>query len=145
MAAAGGDLEKLKAAAYPESGQSVDEALTQLIATIGENLVLRRCARIAVDEGVVGAYMHGASGPGLGRIGVLVGLRSSADKAALESLAYQSRDVVEAMLKDSGQRLRELRVDGGACKNDWLMRFQVLASEGHFVDAGTLLQLRCFP
>jgi glycerol kinase len=45
-------------------------------------------------------------------------------RAALESLAYQSRDLVDAMLKDAGHRLKELRVDGGACKNDFLMQFQ---------------------
>jgi len=45
-------------------------------------------------------------------------------RAALESLAYQSRDLVEAMLKDSHLKLKELRVDGGACKNNLLMQFQ---------------------
>lgn len=45
-------------------------------------------------------------------------------RATLESLAYQTRDVVEAMEKDSRIRLRELRVDGGAARNNWLMQFQ---------------------
>jgi len=45
-------------------------------------------------------------------------------RATLESLAYQTRDVVEAMEQDSGLRLRRLQVDGGASKNDWLMQFQ---------------------
>lgn len=45
-------------------------------------------------------------------------------RATLESLAYQTRDVVEAMEQDSGLRLRQLQVDGGASKNDWLMQFQ---------------------
>jgi glycerol kinase len=39
-------------------------------------------------------------------------------------MAYQTRDLVDAMLKDSRMKLRELRVDGGACKNDLLMQFQ---------------------
>lgn len=86
---AGGDIETLKAATYPGSDHSVDEELTRLIATIGENLVLRRAARIGVDEGVVGAYVHGATAPGLGRIGVLVALSSSGDAAVLEPLAKQ--------------------------------------------------------
>ena len=45
-------------------------------------------------------------------------------RATLESLAYQTKDVVEAMQQDSGVALRQLRVDGGAAKNDWLMQFQ---------------------
>jgi glycerol kinase len=45
-------------------------------------------------------------------------------RATLESLAYQTRDVVEAMQRDSGLRLRQLRVDGGAATNNWLMQFQ---------------------
>jgi glycerol kinase len=61
--------------------------------------------------------------------GAIVGLtrgsgRAQIVRAALESLAYQSRDVVEAMLKDARLNLKELRVDGGACKNDLLMKFQ---------------------
>jgi len=45
-------------------------------------------------------------------------------RAALEAMCYQSRDVFEAMEKDSGLKIKELRVDGGACANDFLMRFQ---------------------
>ena len=45
-------------------------------------------------------------------------------RATLESLAYQTRDVVDAMQRDSGIRLTRLQVDGGAAKNDWLMQFQ---------------------
>jgi glycerol kinase len=61
--------------------------------------------------------------------GAIVGLtrgsnRASIVRATLESLAYQTRDVVDSMEQDSGIRLRELRVDGGAAKNDWLMQFQ---------------------
>ncbi len=61
--------------------------------------------------------------------GALVGLTRGTKKehvvrAALESLAYQTRDVVDAMLKDSHLKLKELRVDGGACKNNLLMQFQ---------------------
>ena len=61
--------------------------------------------------------------------GALLGItrgtnRAHVVRATLESLAFQSRDLVEAMLKDSHVRLRELRVDGGACKNNLLMQFQ---------------------
>jgi len=61
--------------------------------------------------------------------GALVGLtrgtgRAHIARAALESIAYQSADVLEAMQKDSGEKLKELRVDGGATANDLLMQFQ---------------------
>jgi elongation factor Ts len=67
----------------------VAEELTKLVATIGENLQLRRAATVSVENGVVGTYMHAATLPGLGRIGVLVGLSSTADATALEPLAKQ--------------------------------------------------------
>jgi len=61
--------------------------------------------------------------------GAIVGLtrgssRAHIARAALESIAYQSADVLEAMQKDSGEKLTELRVDGGAAANDLLMQFQ---------------------
>jgi glycerol kinase len=61
--------------------------------------------------------------------GAVVGLSRGSNRAilvraTLESLAYQTRDVVDAMEQDSGLALRELRVDGGAARNDWLMQFQ---------------------
>ena len=61
--------------------------------------------------------------------GAIVGLtrgagRAHLARAALESIAYQSADVLEAMQKDAGERLTELRVDGGAAANDLLMQFQ---------------------
>ena len=65
----------------------------------------------------------------MGARGAVVGLtrgsnRAVVVRATLESLAYQTRDVMESMQRDSGLRLRELRVDGGAAQNDWLMQFQ---------------------
>ncbi|MBI3996727.1 MAG: glycerol kinase GlpK [Candidatus Omnitrophica bacterium] len=61
--------------------------------------------------------------------GAIVGLTRGAGRdvvvrATLESLAYQTRDVVDAMEQDSGVHLRALRVDGGAARNNWLMQFQ---------------------
>ena len=50
--------------------------------------------------------------------------RSQIVRATLESIAYQSRDVVETMVKDSGIKIKQLRVDGGAVKNNFLMQFQ---------------------
>jgi elongation factor Ts len=83
-----GTVENLLAANWPEGG-SVQEKLTQNIATIGEHQSLRRTAVLQVGEGVVVPYVHNAAAPGLGKIGVLVALQSAGDKAALESLGKQ--------------------------------------------------------
>ena len=84
----GSDIEALKAAAYPGGG-TVEEKLTNNIATIGENQSLRRAAVLEVGDGVVVSYVHNAAAPGLGKIGVLVALESTGDKAALETLGKQ--------------------------------------------------------
>ena len=80
-----GDIEAVKAAAV--GGNTVAETVTAQVATIGENLSLRRSARIEAD--VVASYVHNAAAPGMGNIGVLVGLNSTGDKAALEALGKQ--------------------------------------------------------
>jgi elongation factor Ts len=85
----GEDLEALKGKPYPETGRSVEEQLTHNIATIGENMSLRRAVRLSVDGGVVVPYMNNAVAPGIGKIGVLVGLKSNADAATLEALGKQ--------------------------------------------------------
>ncbi|MGL5784479.1 MAG: translation elongation factor Ts [Alphaproteobacteria bacterium] len=83
-------LEKLPTQTLSASGGSVQDALTHLIATIGENMTLRRLATLSVDKGVVVSYVHAATVPNiLGRIGVLVALTSEAPKDQLESLARQ--------------------------------------------------------
>ncbi len=84
-----GDLAALRAAACPGSDRTVEGELTNLIATIGENMTLRRTARLSVNEGVVASYMHSAAAPGLGKIGVLVGIESAADAEALRQLGKQ--------------------------------------------------------
>ena len=79
----------LKAVAYPGSGRSVGEELTHNIATIGENMSIRRAAVVSVGDGVVVPYVHNAVKPGLGKIGVLVALESTGDKAKLAELGKQ--------------------------------------------------------
>ncbi|MFN7710258.1 MAG: translation elongation factor Ts [Holosporales bacterium] len=81
-----GSIDALKAAKMP-SGKTAEEEITELVSVIGENMNLRRNFRVSVSDGVVAAYVHNAIGGGLGRIGVLVGLESSADKAKLAELA----------------------------------------------------------
>ena len=69
-----------------ENGNTIQAEVTNMIATIGENMQLRRAARLSVDEGVVASYVHNAVAPGLGRIGVLVALHGGGDKVALREL-----------------------------------------------------------
>ncbi len=80
-----GGVDKL-ADAKTEGGETVNEMLTTLIATIGENMTARRMARFVVGEGVVAAYVHNAVAPDLGRIGVLVALQSSVDHDKLTEM-----------------------------------------------------------
>ena len=65
------------------------DRLNELIATIGENMTLRRVAKLQVNQGVIASYVHGAVGDGLGRIGVLVALESSGDADQLAALGRQ--------------------------------------------------------
>jgi elongation factor Ts len=83
----GGDLEKLLA--KPMGSSTVQQTLTELVAKIGENMSVRRAAAIAVDPGVVAAYVHNPASPELGKIGVLLALKSSGDKDKLSALAKQ--------------------------------------------------------
>jgi elongation factor Ts len=84
----GGDLEKTKVAAFPGGGTVADK-LTNLVATIGENMSLRRSASLAVPAGVVVSYIHNAVAPGLGKIGVLVALESTGAADRLSALGKQ--------------------------------------------------------
>ncbi|NBB84304.1 MAG: elongation factor Ts [Alphaproteobacteria bacterium] len=84
-----GDIDALKAATVPGSGRTVEDELTHQIATIGENMSLRRMARLEVPEGAVSAYVHNAVVDGLGKIGVIVALKSAGDAAKLEALGKQ--------------------------------------------------------
>ena len=84
----GSDIDALNNAAYP-SGGTVAEALTQNIATIGENQSLRRASVLDVSEGVVVSYVHNAAASNMGKIGVLVALESAAPTAALTALGKQ--------------------------------------------------------
>nr|MBI4341763.1 glycerol kinase GlpK [Candidatus Omnitrophota bacterium] len=102
----------------------------QLIRTAAETEAV---ARAVTDTGgvyVVPAFVGlGAPYWDMDARGAIVGLtrgssRAVVIRATLESLAYQTRDVVESMERDSGLRLRALRVDGGAARNGWLMQFQ---------------------
>lgn len=84
-----GSLEAVQQAKLADGGKSVEDSIKDAVATIGENMNLRRVAKLSVSEGVVASYVHSAVAPNLGKIGVLVALESSGDKAALEGIGRQ--------------------------------------------------------
>ncbi len=86
--AANGSVEALASAAYGE-GKTTQDYLTSMIATIGENMSMRRCTKLAVGQGYVASYVHNAIAPNLGKIGVLVALESSAPAEKLATLGKQ--------------------------------------------------------
>jgi elongation factor Ts len=85
----GDDVEALKGAPYPETGRTVAEELTHMIATIGENMNLRRAALLSVESGILASYVHNQQEPGLGKIAVLVGLETSGDASQLARLGRE--------------------------------------------------------
>ena len=94
----GDDIEALKNATWPGAVDLVEETtqrktvadqLTALIATIGENMSIRRAKRFQVAEGTVATYMHSAVKPGLGKIGVLVALEGTSEQSVMETLGRQ--------------------------------------------------------
>ena len=85
----GENVDAIKAALYPGGSRTVAEEITHLVATIGENMNLRRARVISVESGVVATYVHNTLRPGLGKIGVLVGIESGSEIEALETLGRQ--------------------------------------------------------
>ena len=75
-----GDVEFLKQIQYPDTGRTVDEELSNNIATIGENMNIRRSEILNVSNGAIISYIHNSVADGLGKLGVLVALESNADK-----------------------------------------------------------------
>jgi elongation factor Ts len=84
-----GDVAKLLAMPFPGSKDTVETYVKELVATIGENMTVRRTAVIEVGDGVVADYVHNKVADGLGKIGVLVSLDSKGDKAALATFGRQ--------------------------------------------------------
>ena len=85
----GDDLDGLKAAAFPGTGRTVADELTHIIATVGENMSIRRARTLSVPSGVVATYVHQPLRPGLGKIGVLVAVQSDDELDSLEVLGRQ--------------------------------------------------------
>jgi elongation factor Ts len=84
-----GDVAKLLAMSYPNSKETVETFVKELVATIGENMTVRRTAQLEVGDGVIADYVHNKVADGLGKIGVLVALEGKGDKAALSTFGRQ--------------------------------------------------------
>jgi elongation factor Ts len=84
-----GSVEAVSAAMLDGGEKSVEGSIKDAVATIGENMNLRRVAKLSVNEGVVATYVHSSVAPGLGKIGVLVALESSGSQEALAGVGRQ--------------------------------------------------------
>jgi len=122
----GDDLERLKGAPFPGSGRTIGDELTHMIATIGENMALRRARRLEVKHGVVVAYVHSSLAPGLGKIGVLVALESTGDHG---KLAAVGREIAMHVAARNPQFLDVASVDKTALERERdVLREQARAS-----------------
>jgi elongation factor Ts len=97
----GEDIDTIRAAPYPAADRSVAEQLTHLVATIGENMTLRRARVIGLPRGVVSTYVHQPLRPGLGRIGVIVAVHAPDELEGLELLGRQMGMQVAASRPES--------------------------------------------
>lgn len=84
-----GDVEAVRNAPFPGTGRTVGDEIQEAIASIGENLGLRRIGRLEVSEGVIATYVHNQIAPGLGKTGVLVGIASTGDDEKLLKIGRQ--------------------------------------------------------
>ena len=84
-----GNVEQVAAATYPGSDKSVLDTVREAVATIGENMSLRRSAMLSVSDGVVATYIHNQVADGLGKLGVLVAMESTGDKTKLAAFGRQ--------------------------------------------------------
>ena len=85
----GNQINNINSAKIPNGERSVEEELSHLIATIGENMTIRRAAVVSVSKGILASYIHNAMIPGMGKIGVLVGLESDSNSPELLELGKQ--------------------------------------------------------
>ncbi len=115
LALASGSSDELLSKTIPGEGKTVAEKLTELVATIGENMSVRRMATLSASPGVVSAYVHNALAPGLGKIGALVALESTGDAAKLGALGQQLAMHVAAA---NPQALSVVAVDAAALERE---------------------------
>ena len=120
------DVDELKSTSFVGNGKSVEGELTDLVARIGENLVLRRVKRLSVGQGHVASYVHNTVAPGLGKIGVLVALESAAGDDVLAPLG---RSLAMHVAAANPQYLDEASVPAAALDRERdVLREQALQS-----------------
>ena len=113
--ATSGDRDAVGAAGYPGSEKTVDEFVTEMVATIGENMNLRRSTRLAVENGVVASYIHSSIADGLGKIGVLVALESTGDA---DKLAQIGRQVAMHVAATNPLAVTAAEIDGATIERE---------------------------
>jgi elongation factor Ts len=84
-----GTVQALEAAHFPGSATTVKDRLQELVATIGENMSIRRLAKLAISQGLIATYVHSAVNEGLGKLGVLVALETTGDVTQLGTMGRQ--------------------------------------------------------
>ncbi|MEO0542556.1 MAG: translation elongation factor Ts [Pseudomonadota bacterium] len=84
-----GTADAVAAAVYADSGKTVDEAIKDAVATIGENMNLRRSEKLAVSAGSVASYVHNAAATDMGKLGVLVGIETEGEAGAAAAIGRQ--------------------------------------------------------
>jgi elongation factor Ts len=110
-----GTVEAIAKSNYPATGKSVDDTIKDAIGTIGENMTLRRAALLHVEHGVVATYIHNAAGDGIGKLGVLVALKSVGDKEVLNSIGKQ---VAMHIAATNPLAIRADEVDAGVAERE---------------------------
>lgn len=119
------DVDGINAAQM--DGATVQDAVTNLIATIGENMHVRRMAKLSVSEGVVASYVHNAVSPDLGKIGVLVAIDGAGDKARLRELG---RKIAMHVAATSPLSLNESDLDPAAIEKERQVLTEKAREEG---------------
>ena len=119
------DVDGVNAAAM--DGATVQDAVTNLVATIGENMHVRRMAKLSVSQGVVASYVHNAVSPDLGKIGVLVAMEGAGDKARLRELG---RKIAMHVAATSPLSLDESSLDPAAIEKERQVLTEKAQEEG---------------
>lgn len=124
---ANGDVEAILKASYPGTSDTVDTYVKEMIATIGENMTLRRTTELSVKDGVVADYVHNKVADGLGKIGVLVALESAGDKEKLMALGRQLAMHIAAA---APLALKESDLDASAIEKERAIYLEQAKSSG---------------
>jgi elongation factor Ts len=126
LASGAKDIDALKEATISGGNSSVEASIVNAISTIGENMNLRRVTSLNVDGGIIASYIHNSIAPNLGKIAVLVALKSDADEAALSGVGKQIAMHIAAAKPDA---LSREDVDAGALEREKVvLKEQAIAS-----------------